>query len=172
MVFCQGCGRQLDVSAQFCTECGRPTHAVSAAVVPTAIQTLAAHVRVLGVLWAIYGGFQVLMAFWTVAMSRFYVSMFEDFVSRDANFPASFIPSIRTIFIWSGIFAFVTGAIAGFAGWALLRRDPSGRVTALVAAFVSLISIPLGTGLGVYTLIEFLPASARDNYAQLASAQR
>ena len=170
-MFCQGCGRQIDDSAQFCTVCGRPVR-VSAPLVPTAAQSLAAHVRVMGILWAIYGAFQVVMAFWTVAMSHFYVSMFETLVSRDPNFPTSFLPFLRTIFVWSGIFAFATGAIAAFAGWALLRREPSARVTALVAAFVSLISFPLGTGLGIYTLIEFLPASARDTYAQLTAAQR
>ena len=171
-MFCQGCGKQVDDSAQFCTACGRPVRAIPPPPVPTGMQSLAAHIRVMGILWAIYGGFQVLMAFWTVAMSRFYISMFESFVSRDPSFPTSFLPFLRTIFIWSGIFAFITGAIAAFAGWALLRREPSARMTALVAAFVCLISFPLGTGLGIYTLIELLPASARENYAQLIAAPR
>jgi zinc-ribbon domain len=169
-VFCQGCGKQIEDSAQFCTVCGRPIEVVR--IVPTAIQTLAAHARVLGILWAIYGGFQVLMAFWTVAMSRFYVSIFEDFVSRDPNFPASWVPFLRNILLGSAIFAFVGGAIAISAGWALLRRDASGRVTALVAAFLSLINIPLGTGLGIYTLIELLPVAARDNYVRLTAGPR
>lgn len=171
-MFCQGCGKQLDDSARFCTVCGRPVQVAPAAVVPTAVQTLAAHVRVLGILWAIYGAFQMIMAFWTVAMSRYYVSLFEEFFSRDPNFPQSMMPFVRDIMVWSGIFAFLIGAVAVFAGWALLRRDPSGRVTAIVAAFVSMISIPLGTGLGIYTLIEFLPAAARENYAVLTAPQR
>src|ERR1700747_3537554 len=99
MVFCQGCGSQLDDSARFCTACGRHVQA-PAPVAPAPVQALAAQVRVLGILWAIYGGFQILMAFWTVSMSSLYLSVFQDIVSRDPNFPVSLAPFLRQIFIW------------------------------------------------------------------------
>lgn len=37
-------------------------------------------------------------------------------------------------------------------GWALLKMKPWGRILALVMGFLSLIEIPLGTALGVYTI--------------------
>jgi hypothetical protein len=126
----------------------------------------------MGFLWAIYGGFEILMAFWTVGMSKVYFPLFQKIVSPDANSPFSSPEALRAIFVWSGIFALVTGALALFAGWMLLRHERSGRAVALAAAFVSLIQLPIGTGLSIYTLVELLPASAREKYAQLFAPQR
>jgi hypothetical protein len=122
----------------------------------------------MGILWAIYGGFELLMAILAVTMARFYVSLVQGFLPPNANMPAAFFSFLRVVWLCSGILAFVTGALSMFAGWTLLRREPYGRTMALVAAFVSLIRIPIGTALGVYTLVELLPASAREVYVQLA----
>jgi hypothetical protein len=43
------------------------------------------------------------------------------------------------------------------AGLALLGGQQSGRRLALIAGFLSLSNIPLGTALGVYTLVVLLP---------------
>jgi hypothetical protein len=37
-------------------------------------------------------------------------------------------------------------------GWALLKMKPWGRILALVMGFLSLLEIPLGTALGIYTI--------------------
>jgi hypothetical protein len=162
----------MDDSAQFCSACGRPLHATPPArSAPNAVQTLAVHVRIMGMLWVVYGIFEMMMAFWTVAMSKVYFPIFQKIVAGDANSPLS-PESLREIFVWSGIFALVAGGLGLFAGWMLLRRERSGRAAALIAAFVSLIQIPLGTGLAIYTLVELLPASAREKYAQLFEPER
>ena len=51
----------------------------------------------------------------------------------------------------------VCGVLGIFAGWAHLTGQGFGRNLALVAAFLSLWEIPLGTTLGNYTLIVLLP---------------
>lgn len=162
----------MDDSGQFCPACGRPVHAAPPSKAAAAIQTLAVHVRIMGILWTIYGGFEILMAFWTVGMSKVYFPLFQKMVAPDANSPLSSPEALHAVFVWSGIFALVTGALGLFAGWMLLRRERSGRPVALVAAFVSLIQLPLGTGLAIYTLVELLPSSAREKYAQLLAPQR
>jgi hypothetical protein len=161
----------MDDSAQFCPACGRAVHAPSPSKAAASLQNLAVHVRIMGILWAIFGGFEILTAFWTVGMSKVYFPIFEKIVAADANSAVS-SESLRAIFVWSGIIALVTGGLGLFAGWMLHRRERSGRAAALAAAFVSLVQIPLGTGLAIYTLVELLPSSAREKYAQLLAAQK
>jgi hypothetical protein len=44
------------------------------------------------------------------------------------------------------------------AGWGLLERTQWGRIVAIIAAILSLIRIPLGTALGIATLIILIGA--------------
>jgi hypothetical protein len=44
------------------------------------------------------------------------------------------------------------GAIGVSVGWGLLARQPWARVVAMIFGIVSLIKIPFGTALGIYTL--------------------
>ncbi|HKS68196.1 MAG TPA: hypothetical protein VJR26_13230 [Candidatus Acidoferrales bacterium] len=136
-----------------------------------ALQTLAVHVRIMGILWAIYGCFEIVMAFWTIGMSSVYFPLFQKLVAPAANSQLS-PESLHTLFVFSGIFSLVTGALGLFAGWMLLRRERSGRAVALFAAFVSLIQLPLGTGLAIYTLVELLSSSAREKYVELLASGR
>jgi hypothetical protein len=79
--------------------------------------------------------------------------------------------------MWLGpLLTFVGGLIlvkagAGFiAGWGLLQRDPWARILALIVAFISLFNVPLGTGLGIYTLWVLLPTQSDDEYLALTKA--
>lgn len=50
------------------------------------------------------------------------------------------------------------------AGWGLLKRKSWARVLALVIAFFSLMNVPLGTLLGVYTIWALLANEEASNY--------
>lgn len=170
-MFCRACGKEMDDSAQFCSACGRPLHASSDSKTAMAVQALAVHVRILGVLWAIFGVFEILMAFWMAAKPGPYLAMLQNILAQEGN--ASLTPEARhAVFLWAVIFSLFTGALGLFAGWMLTKRERSGRTVALVAAFVSLIQLPFGTGLAIYTFIELLPPSARERYAKLLEAPR
>src|SRR5271157_6050630 len=52
------------------------------------------------------------------------------------------------------------------AGLALLAERRSGCTLALVAGFLSLSNIPLGTTLGIYTLVMLLPIAATQRYGR------
>lgn len=171
-MFCQRCGSQLSESAQFCSSCGQamssasfPPPASAAAATP-----LASSVRVLGILWAIYSGFRILSAVWIVVFGHFFFPLFSNLVPHDAA-PVSFLPFIHAIFILSAVYSAITGALGVWAAWSLLKREPNGRILALGVAFIALISIPLGTALGVYTLIVLLPEGAAEGYRRLGAPQ-
>lgn len=67
-----------------------------------------------------------------------------------------------------GLF-FVAGAAVGlFAGWGLYNRQPWARTFTVVLGFISLIDIPFGTVLGIYTLWVLLPADAEAEYRRLS----
>jgi uncharacterized membrane protein (DUF2068 family) len=57
-------------------------------------------------------------------------------------------------FAWG--FLIVRTILALVAGWGLLERTQWGRVVAIVAAVFSLLKFPLGTALGIWTLVVLL----------------
>jgi ABC-type spermidine/putrescine transport system permease subunit II len=191
-MFCQQCGKQLDRTAKFCGNCGArtplnsdPSVLSSPPVSPeistaVASQTLKSHVRLMGILWAIYSGFRILMAVWTLVFSRMFLSTFVNAVTKSMpqDSDPGTAPPMRSIlqmmsgfYIISGIFAILAGSLGFWVAWALLKHQPNGRTLALVVAFLSLISIPFGTALGVYTLVVLLPAKADRTYQQMAAAE-
>jgi ABC-type glycerol-3-phosphate transport system permease component len=56
-------------------------------------------------------------------------------------------------------------------GYALLTRQPWGRVLAIIFAIFALIHFPLGTALGIYTLWVLAPRYSGDEYTALAYRQ-
>src|SRR5216684_264832 len=52
----------------------------------------------------------------------------------------------------------------------LRRREEWARIVALVMGFIALLSVPIGTALGVYTLWVLLPRQSDDEYKALAQA--
>jgi hypothetical protein len=59
----------------------------------------------------------------------------------------------------------VLGAIAG---WGLMAHGSWARMLAIVLGCISLIHLPLGTALGIYTLWVLLPEDAASEYQRLA----
>jgi hypothetical protein len=190
-MFCRQCGKPLDGTAKFCGNCGArtpldgdPAGLLSPALSPeisspVAGQTLDSHVRVMGILWAIYSGFRVLMALWTLVFSRMFLPTITNLVTKSmpedsdpgmAPLLHSLVQMMSGFYVISAIFGILAGALGFWAAWALLKHQPNGRTLALVVAFISLISIPFGTGLGVYTLVILLPAKVDQAYQQMAAA--
>jgi hypothetical protein len=112
--------------------------------------------RTLGMLWLIFGVIRVLGAVWMVLYSGTLMVMWGALLNR-----------VPDPLFWMAIFHFcVTAAIVFYAilaivsflaGFSLLRRPVSARPVALVAAFLALLSGPLGVALGVPTIVLLLP---------------
>jgi len=68
-------------------------------------------------------------------------------------------------------FMILIKALAGFAaGWGLLERQTWARALTLVLGFVSLLNIPLGMALGIYTIWVLLSREADEEYQRLSRA--
>ncbi|MGD1211217.1 MAG: DUF2127 domain-containing protein [Candidatus Acidiferrales bacterium] len=169
-MFCQYCGKQLDDAAQFCSACGRPLSASApAAAVETATEKMNTHLQVLAVCWAVYSAFHIVMGVWTLAFSHYFVPMLSNFVPRDVN-ALPIAELLHAVYAATFVYSVAAGIIGFVTAWGLWQRKRWARVLALVVAFLSLINIPFGTAVGVYTLIALLPSEAGQTYGRMAVA--
>jgi hypothetical protein len=186
-MICNVCGVTVNAGQRFCSVCGTrmaldPPPLGTAGYAPKIPYTLRLerlpnqriepHVRTLGILWCVYGCIRLLQA----AAVLFFLHVFTAHGLSDNGWPFggsmpmlplsmhALIPIITALTVIGTALAFLTS-------YALLTRRSWGRGLALVAAVLALIKIPLGTGLGVYTLWVLAPPTAADEYMILAEQQ-
>lgn len=168
-MYCSACGQGLVPGQQVCPQCGRPVSAPvpSIPLVPNLefqVQAYAGRIRALSIVWFIYGGlslaFSVAGLFFANAFLR------GDFGpwAHEPWAPHFFGPPLIHLF-WG--FLIVRSALAFIAGWGLMEHAPWGRVVAIVAAIFSLLKIPIGTALGIWTLVSLLGYRNTTLYDQL-----
>jgi hypothetical protein len=56
------------------------------------------------------------------------------------------------------------------AGYGLLKRRPWARGLAIVVGVLSLFNVPIGTAIGIYTLLVLMPSEATDHFVPLKPA--
>jgi len=106
------------------------------------------HIDVLGALWIAWGAIGCL-----IGMVVFGVLFGISFIP-DMGYEAPII--LRSVGFGLGLFIFILSVPEIVAGIGLLKKLEWGRILALVVAFFSLLSIPLGTALGIYTIVILL----------------
>jgi hypothetical protein len=117
------------------------------------------HVRLLAILWFAFSALSTLGGIILVILANKLFLHMHDLGAPEA--PTAFL---RPLLTFVGLFNILKGALGFLAGWGLLQREPWARILVLILAFVSLISPPFGTALGVYTLWVLLPARAEEEY--------
>jgi hypothetical protein len=122
---------------------------------------IAGHVRLLGILWLASAAVHLIPGFFLLA-----------FFHRGSG---GILPPEAPLFIngllhMVGVFLLGMAVASLLAGWGLLERQPWARTLAIVLACFSLIKIPFGTALGIYTLWVLLPAASEEEYRQIARA--
>lgn len=99
------------------------------------------HVRILGILWVVYGGLSLLV-------SLFIFALF---------FGITLIPGVEVeaigILRLIGLIAGVLGLPKIVGGIGLLHGREWGRILVIILSFFSLLNVPVGMALGVYSLI-------------------
>jgi len=162
-MFCDRCGTELQPGQRFCGSCGKP---VGVAVVsPAPSGRVARHLHLLAVLWFAASAINLIgaVAVFIVANTLFGHSIRFENAWPMQGFLQTLLSSVAGLLFLK--------ALAGFAAaWGLLERQPWARVLTLVLGFVSLIHIPFGTALGIYTIWVLLPAQADEEYRRLAQA--
>jgi hypothetical protein len=124
--------------------------------------------RILGICWVLYGILRLATAVWLAMFSNTATLMFGALLNRVAD-PFTLMNAFHIFYaVLVGVSA-VCGILGVLTGLALLSGARSGPTLAIVASFLSLSSIPLGTTLGIYTLIVLLRWSPR-NAATLSGA--
>jgi hypothetical protein len=176
-MFCQYCGSALDEGARFCKACGNAVPAAASAPAIAAriapadpAQVFRHHIRVLGIVWLAYSIFRIIMSIWIQVFSHYFLPVMQDLMSRgDASLPFSIVHFLQVIYAISSAFGIAAGILGVVAGAMLLQRKPAARLLVIIAAFLSVLSFPIGTAVAAYTLILLMPQDAARNYQQLAA---
>jgi len=112
--------------------------------------------RILAVCWLVYGLLRLIMAFCLVLFSPTATVMFGALLSRVAE-PFALMSDFHIIYASIVVLSVLSGIFGLLAGLALLANQRPARMLALFAAFLSVSETPLGTTLGIYTLVVLLP---------------
>jgi len=110
----------------------------------------------LGALWIVYGILRLLGVILLVLYTGTATVMFGALLNRVPD-PYTLMTIFHILYIAAIIVTALSGVLGLFAGLALLAGKSGARTLSLAAGFLSLSDLPLGTTLGIYTLIVFLP---------------
>ncbi len=155
-MFCDGCGATIEGRQRFCSKCGKPIAVASPA---SAGNRIAANLKLLAIFWMVLSVITRLIPGLFLVLSA---DVAANFLPPDA--PAFILPLLRAI----GMVLLCGAAVGLLAGWGLLEGQPWARMLAIVLGFISLLDIPFGTALGIYTLWVLLPAQSEAEYRQLS----
>jgi hypothetical protein len=117
----------------------------------------ATHASTLGVCWIAYGLARLAVAVWLAIFAPTATVMFGALLARVSD-PFTLMTLFHIIYTAIIVWSVVCGVASILAGLALLAARRSARRVALLAAFLAVSEIPLGTILGIYTLLILLPA--------------
>ena len=108
----------------------------------------------LGALWIVYAILRLVAVILLVLYAGTATVMFGALLTRVVDY-AALMAIFHALYIAAIIATALSGIFGLLAGLALLAGK-SARTLSLTAAFLSVADLPLGTTLGIYTLIVFL----------------
>ena len=155
-MFCNSCGTQVSQSATFCSKCGKPMGTTST-LMPRQGR-IAGHIRLLGILWLAISALRLIPGLFLIA------------IAGSRIFPPDIPPFVQALLPAIGLCFLLVAGIGIAIGWGLLARQSWARMLTIVFGAISLIDIPFGTALGIYTLWVLLPAASEQEYKSMASA--
>jgi hypothetical protein len=168
-MFCSRCGQTIQPGQPFCPQCGQPSAPIAPPVpgIEYQLDAYAGKIRTLSILWFIYAGLALLTGIVSMRFANlFLLGPFGSWF-RDGEAMPWFLPALLR-FAWITIVVRV--ALAAIAAWGLWEREPWGRIVAIVAAFLSLLKFPLGTALGIWTLVTLMGYRNSTLYDELPHA--
>jgi hypothetical protein len=121
-------------------------------------------VDALGVAWLVYAGLILLTGAAGMTIARHFMEGHGTWAGPHWHGP--FLP---LFFLRLGWFAILgRAALAAAAGWGLLQKQSWARYAAIVAAILSLIHLPFGTAIGIWTLAVLLNGRNAAGYHAMA----
>lgn len=162
-MFCSACGHALEAGQPACPQCGRPV-AQPVAPMPLVpnldfqLQNYAGRIRALSIVWYVYGGLSLVLSAAGLLFANAWLhggfGPWSHGPWPHTPFGPEFLGPAFLHFMWA--FLVVRSALAIAAGWGLMERAPWGRVVAVVASIFCILRFPLGTALGIWTLVTLL----------------
>jgi zinc-ribbon domain len=162
-MFCTSCGTAILPNQTICAKCGSPT---SIGIMQGGGRRVAEHYRILSILHIVYSSLIGIGGIVAIVVGKVIFGWFFQFIPHNGPPPPPFVGAIVQIVGW---FILARGVIGVIAGVGLLQRSPWARTWTLVVGFLSLLSVPIGTALGIYTIWVLLSAGAEDEYQRLSA---
>ena len=118
------------------------------------------HNKFLGVAFLVHGGFQLLMMLFMALMFGSFIALLPDRPGTQGPPRAFFLVIIGFVVMVQSIFA----APSFVAAYALLKRKSWARLSAIIAAILSAMNVPIGTAVCVYALWFFFGENWKEVY--------
>lgn len=177
---CTQCGTTVQPGQAFCPSCGRPVTEAPAGTPPavptgstqpsggaltgtgTAPIRMAQHLKVVAILWIVYSALRLIPGLALMFLGHAHLPfLFAPFPAASLGFMGHFLAAV-------GLVLAAIGVIGIIAGVGLLHYRPWARILTIVLACISLIHLPFGTALGIYTLWVLLTGGADREYQRLS----
>jgi len=162
-MFCDQCGAQLQAGQARCVRCGKPV----TGPLEYGRNRVREHVKLVGILWMAYSAMHVVGGVVVLLVSKLVIGRLGHMPDGPPPEVMAWLPALVSAIGWLILAKAAVGIITG---WGLLQREDWARIVALVMGFVALLSVPVGTALGIYTLWVLLPSQSEDEYRALTQA--
>jgi hypothetical protein len=168
-MFCNQCGSEVTRGMSACPKCGAvvpvttavPIAGSRSVAVPGRVER---HIGILAVLWMVYSALHIIAGLAMITVSRLVLA---HIAAAGGEAPPAFV---RPLISFIGIAILVKGVLGFAAGVGLMQRATWARMLAVVIGVISLINVPFGTALGIYTLWVLMGSGSDREYEGLAAA--
>ena len=166
-MFCDRCGGSVEPGQAFCSKCGKQIVG-SISIIQSYTGRVQQHVHLLGIVWLAMSAFNAVGGIFLLMLGNVLFPHLREMKDVPSDVPVGFLMALFTTL---GIIVLAKAALGFFAGWGLMQREAWARVLVLVLAFISLLNIPFGTAIGVYTLWVLLPGQSQQEYDAWVAAK-
>lgn len=114
------------------------------------------HIQLAGILNIVYRSITFLGGMFLLLLATCFWRLFDYLVAigeiRPHEVPMELVKLVPIVLTFAGFCVILVSIVGIVAGAAVLKRKEWGRILLLVVSFFSLMRIPLGTALGIYSI--------------------
>ena len=154
-MFCDSCGTQVQPGQAICSKCAKPLTGYFQQA-----NRMERHLHLLGIFWIAYSIIHALGGAVLVIIAN---TIFNPMRHFEIGAPSFLHPLLSFI----GVLLLTKGIVGVVAGYGLMQRAPWAWITTVVLAFISMLNVPFGTAIGIYTVWVLLSPGADIQYRNL-----